>query len=171
MNELTVKVCVIGEFAVGKTSSIQRFVHNVFSEKYLTTIGVKIDTKSLEVDSIRLKMVIWDIAGSEAGRHNYQTYLSGCGGLIVVADGTRQETIGQCESLLADVQTSFGQLPYVLLVNKLDLEHEWEVSSEILQRLRETHQDVFSTSAKTGSAVESAFVRLGDKIVRDHLNQ
>ncbi|MDH3434076.1 MAG: GTP-binding protein, partial [Gammaproteobacteria bacterium] len=66
MTLFTSKVCIVGDFAVGKTSIAERFVNNHFSESYLTTIGVKIDTKLIEVPDLGVshKLVIWDIAGS-----------------------------------------------------------------------------------------------------------
>ena len=82
MTALTKKVCIIGDFAVGKTSTVARCVHNVFSDKYLTTVGVKIDTKEvvLEDSEKTVKMIIWDIAGTDRFSAVEFSYLRGSSG-------------------------------------------------------------------------------------------
>ncbi len=169
MSELTGKICVLGEFAVGKTSTIARFVHNQFSEKYLTTVGVKIDTKQVEVGSHTLKMVIWDIAGGHTLADGLRTYLKGCMGIVAVADGTRTETLDFIESLLSDVLSEFGDLPYVLLLNKTDLQSEWELDQEKTDRIKQNHHHVFLTSAKEDSHVEDALRCLADALMAREL--
>ena len=80
---------MVGDFSVGKTSLTQKFVNNVFSEKYLTTIGVKIDT--VDVDDV--KLVVWDVAGRDSLSPINVSYLVGAAGIVFVADGTREDTL------------------------------------------------------------------------------
>ena len=91
----TKKICVLGDFAVGKTSTVARVVHNVFSDKYLTTVGVKIDTYVYEPEGAGakpMKLVIWDIAGTDRFNAVEYSYLRGASGYLLVVDGTRPDT-------------------------------------------------------------------------------
>jgi len=83
------KICMVGDFSVGKTSLTQKFVNNVFSEKYLTTIGVKIDT----VEVNETKLIVWDVAGRDSLSPINASYLVGAAGVVLVADGTRPSTV------------------------------------------------------------------------------
>lgn len=167
MTEITSKVCVVGDFAVGKTSVVERFVNNQFSEKYLTTVGVKIDTKEIEFPDLSLlhKLVIWDVAGSDRFAHTEFAYLRGAGGYVFVADGTRPPTLHAAQDLRQQVSERFGDVPSVLLVNKRDLTAQWDVSNEQLSRLEQKFDHVYRTSAKTGDEVESALTRLARLIL------
>lgn len=165
MTRISRKVCIIGDFGVGKTSTVTRFVNNVFSEKYLTTVGVKIDTKNIALaDGRELRMVIWDIAGSDRFSPAEFSYMRGAQGYLLVADGTRKETLGSALALRAAVEERYGPLPYVLLLNKYDLEDDWVVSESELAALREEGALVLCTSAMTGKCVERAFANLSEAL-------
>ena len=87
------KICMLGTFAVGKTSLVQRFVQSIFSEKYLTTVGVKIDKKKMTVDGQDVTLILWDLHGDDDFQRLQMTYLRGASGFFLVADGTRRETL------------------------------------------------------------------------------
>ncbi len=167
MTPLTSKVCVVGDFAVGKTSVTERFVNNQFSDKYLSTVGVKIDTKEIESQSLGTthKLVIWDVAGSDEFGATEFAYLRGASGYIFVADGTRPDTLAVVEHLHGQITQTYGPAPFVLLVNKRDLESEWIVSDEYIDALTDAYENVYRTSAKTGDDVEQAICRLAELIV------
>ncbi len=165
MDAITRKVCIVGDFAVGKTSTIARFVHNVFSEKYLTTVGVKIDTRTLSLaDGTDLKLVIWDIAGTDRFSAVEFSYLRGATGYLVVADGTRPHTVDVARRLIGEAGERYGEVPRVFLVNKADLEDDWDVSDETLAGLSGSGEQVFVTSAKTGANVDEAIRALAEMI-------
>lgn len=166
MNTVTSKVCVVGDFAVGKTSTVERFVNNHFSEKYLTTVGVKIDTKevALPEHGVTQKMVLWDVAGKEIFGDIEMAYLRGASGYIFVADGTRSATIYVAKNLRKEIEARYGPRPFVLLLNKSDLKSAWEVSDALLEELRSENDHVFVTSAKTGDDVEEALTTLATLI-------
>ena len=161
MSVFNAKICVLGDFAVGKTSTIERFVNNHFSDKYLTTIGVKVDTKEMSVDGIDLKLIIWDLAGTDSFKEIDLAYLRGAAGYVLVADGTRSQTISSAQNLQKQVEAECGELPCVFLVNKSDLKSSWEVTDRVLESLQHSFAEVFVTSAKTGDVVEEALTRLG----------
>lgn len=171
MSALNAKICIIGDFAVGKTSTVERFVNNHFSEKYLTTIGVKVDTKNVDVDGVDLKLIIWDIAGTDRFGALELAYLRGASGYILVADGTRSATVATAESLRIQVEDRYGDLPFVLLINKSDLQGGWEVSDGDVAALLETCNNVFVTSAKTGKDVDEALAVLATQIATREFGQ
>jgi small GTP-binding protein len=86
------KVCMVGVFGTGKTSLVQRFVHSMFSERYLSTVGVKIDRKAMQMDGADLTLVLWDLAGRDGHEDITSSYLRGAHAILYVADGTRRET-------------------------------------------------------------------------------
>lgn len=152
------KICLLGDFAVGKTSLVSRFVHNVFSERYLTTVGVKVDTKLIELNAGRgVKLVIWDLAGAANLSTPARAYIQGSHGFLTVCDGTRRATLGAALSLLDSARNQIGDRPSVLMVNKQDLFDQWEVDQDSLDLAREKCTNVLATSAKTGANVERAF--------------
>ena len=163
----TRKICIIGDFGVGKTSTVARFVHSVFSEKYLTTVGVKIDTKTVRAgeSESELKLVIWDIAGADRFSAVEFSYLRGAAGYLLVADGTRGNTLDVARRLCSEAEQRFGALPYVLLINKSDLTEQWEVPGSAIEELRSAGTTVFLTSAKTGDNVETAIQTLANKLL------
>ncbi len=171
MTPFTSKICIVGDFAVGKTSVVERFVNNQFSEKYLTTVGVKIDTKEVEMPGrdIRHKLVIWDVAGSDRFSHVEFSYLRGAAGYVFVADGTRSLTVQAAESLRDEVENRFGAKPAIMLVNKSDLIDGWEVTDDRMDSLADRYADVFRTSAKTGDDVDVALHRLAELIIEAEL--
>jgi len=168
---LTSKICVVGDFAVGKTSVVERFVNNHFSDKYLSTVGVKIDTKEIEFPELRVtqKLVIWDVAGADRFGPMELSYLRGANGYIFVADGTRPATLRSVETIHAQIEEKYGPAPGVVLLNKRDLVSEWDISDGRVDELSARYGFVCRTSAKTGDEVEQAMVRLGEMIVERDL--
>lgn len=173
MTPVTSKVCVVGDFAVGKTSVCERFVNNQFSAKYLSTVGVKIDTKEIEFPSLGVahKLVIWDVAGADEFGPKEFAYLRGASGYIYVADGTRPETLTVVEHLHSQITSKYGIAPFVLLVNKRDLDNDWSVNQEYLDALTKSYENVYQTSAKTGDDVDRAIRRLAELIVDSDLQK
>ena len=171
MTQITSKVCIVGDFAVGKTSLVERFVNNQFSEKYLTTVGVKIDTKevALPAHGITLKLVIWDVAGTDRLGATEYAYLRGAAGYLFVADGTRPATLRAVQALHDQLEEQYGQRANVLLINKNDLSGLWSVSSERIESLAAAFDDHYQTSAKTGENVEDAMIRLAERIAEREL--
>ncbi len=157
---------MLGSFAVGKTSLVQRFVNSIFSEKYHTTIGVKIDRKNLQVEGTEVNLMLWDIHGEDEFQKVKPAYVMGASGYFIVMDGTRRNTLEKGLELQQMVRNTIGEVPYLILVNKSDLKGQWELQEEDLARLRETGVPVLPTSAKTGEAVEQAFVELAHQMLK-----
>ncbi len=154
------KICLLGGFAVGKTSLVRRFVTGMFSELYQTTIGVTIEKKTLLVGDQDVTLMIWDLYGEDDFQKMRESYLRGSSGYILVADGMRRSTLDTAEALHRLAQSTLGPVPFVLLVNKADELQEWEVEEATLARLRHKGWLVFTGSAKTGDGVPELFLRL-----------
>lgn len=154
------KVCLIGAYAVGKTSLVSRFVSGIFSEDYLTTVGVKIDRRELEVDGRGVLLMVWDLAGRDEFQSVRKSYLQGAAGFVYVVDGTRPETLDGAREEMAEIAGRFPDVPGVLLLNKRDLKEEWELDGEAVSDFREAGLAVMETSAKTGENVAEAFAHL-----------
>lgn len=156
----SVKVCIIGDFAVGKTSTVVRFVNNEFSEKYLTTVGVKIDTKVVDTADGGAKLIIWDVAGTDRLTDLEFAYLRGSAGYLLVADGTRAATVINALNLRAEVTERFGESHFVAMLNKSDLSRQWEIGDDELARSSDLGVDWRACSAKTGEGVAEAIAEL-----------
>jgi small GTP-binding protein len=156
------KVCMMGAFAVGKTSLVQQHVHSIFSSRYHTTVGVKIDKKSLRVGAEPVDLIIWDLHGEDDFQTLPMSYLRGASGLIYVVDGTRRLTLDVALQLLERAESTVGKLPSVVALNKADLSQDWEVSTADLYRIAERGLPVFHTSAKTGGSVDALFLAIAE---------
>lgn len=159
------KICLLGGFAVGKTSLIRRFVTNLFSDTYQTTIGVTIEKKTLRVADQDVTLMIWDLYGEDDFQKMRESYLRGSAGYILVADGLRRSTLDTAESLHQLAQSTLGPVPFVLIVNKVDQHKEWEIDEATLSRLRHNGWLVLTGSAKTGDGVPDLFVQLTQKLL------
>jgi small GTP-binding protein len=160
------KICLIGAFAVGKTSLVERFVKSMFSEKYQTNIGVKIDKKIVAVEGDEVTLVLWDFVGQDEFRAVEIGYLRGAAGYLLVADGTRRATLECAVDLQTRTQEAIGPVPFRFLVNKADLASEWEVTDEDLAEIARRGWMVERTSARSGENVEAAFVALAKASVQ-----
>jgi small GTP-binding protein len=154
------KICMLGSFSVGKTSLVRRFVESIFDEKYQTTIGVKVDKKTVNIDGEEVTLVLWDIHGEDVFQKMRMAYLRGMAGYLLVVDPTRRQTLDDALALQARVQEEMAQIPWILILNKHDLIGEWEIDLGRIAALEKGGRAVIRTSAKTGEGVEEAFSRL-----------
>lgn len=153
------KICMLGAFATGKTSLVERFVKSIFSEKYQSTIGVKIDKKTVDLDGRSLSLILWDLAGEDDFVSVQMRYLRGSAGYLLVVDGARPDTLETALLLHRRVVHEVGELPFVLVLNKADLVNDWAIGDEDsgYLGLRDQALATFRTSAKTGDEVNDAF--------------
>lgn len=166
------KMCLLGSFAVGKTSLIERFVYSRFDEKYLTTIGVKISQKILPPfrspgngKFIQYNFLIWDIASMEKFDKVVMNYYRGAAGALAVVDLTRPETIPELV-IICDRFLSVNHKAQLLIIgNKLDIFQENDKMNSRLKKTASSFStEYILTSAKTGTRVEDAFFKLAKKI-------
>jgi len=164
MSIIKKKICMLGAFAVGKTSLVQRFVKSIFSDKYLTTVGVKIDKKTVTVKDQEVDLMLWDIHGEDAFQKVQTSYFRGTHGCFLVVDVTRKDTLDTAFILQKRAEEAIGKVPFVLVFNKSDLD-DWDIDNETIEELSENGLMVAKTSAKTGQGVEDIFLALTAKIL------
>ena len=158
------KICMLGSFAVGKTSLVQRFVQSIYSDKYHTTVGVKVDKKVVPVGADQVTLLLWDIEGAETEHDLRKSYLRGASGYLLVADGTRNDTLYKALALQSRAEETVGSVPFLLLLNKSDLAEMWDIDSREMAALEQKDWQVMNTSAKTGQGVEEAFLTLAQRV-------
>ena len=151
------KICMVGATGVGKTSLVSRFVQSAFSDRYETTIGVKILRRRVVQGGQDIELVVWDLSGEDEFQHVQPAYLRGALGYLLVADGTRPETLDVARTLQARAQAAIGPVPLVLVLNKADLVSAWQVREREERVAEERGWPVVRASAKTGEGVERAF--------------
>ena len=160
------KVCMLGGFSVGKTSLVDRYVRSLFSDKYLSTVGVKISKKIVALDGTDVTLVLWDMEGKDIYANVNLSYLRGSMGFFTVADGMRKETLETAVSLRENALNIAGDIPSCLLLNKADMKDQWEITEDMLTPLTEQGIHILYTSAKTGEGVEDAFTYLTKSMLR-----
>ena len=153
------KIALVGAPGVGKTSLVRRFVESLFDERYLTTIGVKVDRKDVMIDGLTLRLMLWDVAGAEDG-FIPTSYVRGSAGYLRVIDGTLPDSIQEGLDSTARIERDLGPIPSITVANKHDLVSEWRVTAEDLALLGPNPSAVLRASAKTGDGVEDAFLAL-----------
>jgi small GTP-binding protein len=161
------KICMVGAFGVGKTSLVARFVHSMYTEKYQTTVGVKIDKKVVQHLGGEVTLVLWDLAGEDAVTTVRTVHLKGASAYILVMDGLRRNTLAVAVDLHGRVSEAVGKLPFVCVVNKADVRESWEIQQADLDDLVSRGWTVVETSAKTGAAVEELFHTLTDTMMQE----
>jgi small GTP-binding protein len=159
------KICMLGAYAVGKTSLVSRFVRSIFSDKYQTTVGVKIDKKTVRLGEQELSLILWDLVGEDDFIQVRMSYLRGSAGYLLVADGMRRATLDKAVELQKKAEGEIGVLPFILLINKLDMMDDWEIKEADIASLSATGWHVVATSAKTGVGVQEAFLALAQKTI------
>ncbi|MDR2352783.1 MAG: GTP-binding protein [Deltaproteobacteria bacterium] len=160
------KICMLGAFCVGKTALVRQYVSSIFSDNYLSTVGVKISKKIVGEGDNEMALVLWDMEGQD----NYSTvnlsYLRGANGLLFVVDGTRGESLSVALKLRNEAIKILGQgVPGYFLINKADLESEWEITDKVLHSLEAKGVKIIKTSAKTGLNVERTFTELTEAMM------
>ena len=139
MIALSKKVCLLGDFAVGKTSLVRRFVYNLFEDKYLSTIGVKVSRKVLAVprgaEMVELTMILWDLAGSEEFDSVRVSYLRGAAGALAVCDMTRGSTLKSINQCAFELRSVSPRAPLILVANKSDLFGQHQIDEAQIQAM------------------------------------
>ena len=168
------KICLVGERGVGKSSLIRRYVLDQFDDKYIRTLGAKVEKKTMRVDvperhaQVDIHMAIWDIIGHVGFRQLLgDSFFNGAQGILAVADLTRGNTLPVLTGWIEAVEGVAGKVPVVLVANKADLTAEAQFGVAELAEMASTFGCTYLlTSAKSGQNVEDAFLRLATQIAR-----
>lgn len=167
-----IKVSLLGDGAVGKTSLIKKYVYDEFEDKYLLTLGAKTIMKKIDMvttDSktpVECNLMIWDIMGQKEFERLHKTFFRGTKGAFIVTDYTRRETLESVEDWIRRLFEVTGPIPMVFVINKSDLEDKAEYKKEELERIASKYgSTVYMSSAKTGINVEHFFYKLAQMLV------
>jgi len=158
---------MVGSFAVGKSSLVKRFVHESFTGEYYTTVGVKIDRKTIQVGPQSMDFILWDLNGEDAFQSVQMSYLRGMHGYFLVIDGTRKATVDVAMQLDHKIQDAFGPTPRICAINKKDLLTEWELDESTTQSMSLPERPMIHTSASSGEGVEELFQQMGTMLLVD----
>ena len=163
------KILLLGSAAVGKTSLVQRFVHDRFDSSYLMTIGMEPSEKHIDLeDGTRVALSIWDLAGQERFRFIRHTFYKGARAALLVYDLTRAATLKDVQKWEKEFVDNCGKdVIKVLIGNKEDLKNQIAVSKKEYEAVHTKIKSHFSirTSALTGNQVEEAFTNIAQLLV------
>jgi small GTP-binding protein len=163
---LNAKVCLLGDYAVGKTSLVRRFVYNLFEDKYLSSIGVKVSRKVVALprgdDVAELTLMLWDLAGSEEFDGVRASYLRGAAGALIVCDLTQRSSLDTIYDYVQQMRAVNPRAALILAANKHDLVEQRTIREEEIAAIAaELGTSYYLTSARMGVAVDEAFRHLG----------
>lgn len=174
--ELKVKLCLLGDEAVGKTSLIRRFVHNDFDERYIQTVGAVVSNRPMELvgprgDRRAVKVLVWDIVGKKSVADLMgEAFFTGTNGVLLVADRSRPETFQGLEAWWKLMAEEAPGAQTLVLANKTDLGNApagVEAEAEARAFCEAHTVPSILTSAKTGQGVEEAFCDLVSRILEE----
>jgi small GTP-binding protein len=168
IKKTSLKIIIVGEPAVGKTSLVKKFVSGQFAKDYRSSIGTNIFIKKVNLNKIgKVSIQLWDIAGQERWINMRRSYYVGAKGVLIVGDLTRKNTFDQINNFwVPDVKLHCKLAPLILIANKNDLEKE--ISEDQIKTLGEDINaiSIVYTSAKTGENVEKAFKIISEQIIK-----
>ena len=174
---LMMKICLIGDGAVGKTSLRRVFIGQHFLKDYLMTVGADFAIKEISIPSeydkdVDFKFQIWDLAGQPRFEEVRPKYYQGVKGAILVFDVTRKDSLENLAKWIAEIDEAVGhsELPYVIIGNKTDIRRKSKshVSTAQAKRyIEKTYNcEYLETSAKTGKNVTKAFELMGNELIK-----
>lgn len=156
------KVCLLGTSGVGKTSLIRQYISGIFDDKYLTSIGVKIDKKALETAKGSIQFLLWDIEGVDQYSPFNPRYVRGASAVIIVVDKSQKQSFIEGGDIYDSVKNLID-CPIVLAINKSDLHDDIAMNESV--KLQSLFNLCFKTSAKTGEQIEEMFISLADLLI------
>ena len=170
VSEIKRKIVLIGDWGVGKTSLIKKYVFDQFDDDYITTLGTKVTKKRIkykisEEKIIDMNLMIWDVMGQKDFKKIQLMSFKNANGALIVCDITRAETLDSIINWRTDIFNVTGEIPIIILANKSDLKEETKFSEQELSEVTgKFHAPYFFTSAKTGENVVNAFITIGKKL-------
>ena len=164
-----IKLMLLGDSNVGKSSILRKYCKNDFLDKYVTTIGMDFEMKNLNINNKKVRLQIWDTAGQERYKVITKNYFNTSDGFIVIYDITNRESFVNINNWMEQITTLIGkEVKCIIFGNKNDLDNERKVSIEEGKELGEKYKCKFyETSAKKGENIEEGFKSLTIEIMGD----
>lgn len=166
MSEYIIKICLLGEAKVGKTTLVYRFIENKFRTDFRSTLGVNLLKKTVKIGDSTVVTQIWDLGGQEPFKKLRKLYLEGAEGALLLFDVTNQQSFTKLGEWISSFREVHGDKPVVLIGNKIDLKENIIIDQTQAERYAsENNMNLVLTSAKTGENVEKAFIDLLKRII------
>ena len=165
--KISLKILLIGDSQVGKTSLLLKYTEHVFPEEHIATIGVEYKDKFIVKDNYNIRLQIWDTAGQERFHSITKNIYRNANGVLFVYDITNQESFNNIKNWIKDLQNVGNDIKGVIIGNKLDLEQKRDVSKEDLEEIGKKNQMPFlETSAKQNINVNEGFDLLVNELLK-----
>ena len=167
-NELTIKILLLGDSRVGKTSLLLNYVDKMFPEAHISTLGVEYKEKTINKNNFNIRLQIWDTAGEERFRSITKNIFRNANGILFVYDITNKESFVNIKNWIKDTENIDKEIKGLIIGNKIDLEEERKISLEDLEEIGQKYNKPFiETSAKTGANVNECFEVLIDELFKN----
>jgi len=161
---LETKVCVVGAFATGKTSLVTQLLEGSCRQHYQTTVGVRIERKQIETAQTQMDMVLWDMHSEDQFQQVQMSYIRGASAYVLVVDGMRRASLTTALDLQKRVTQRIGNVPCLMIINKCDLQANWEITEDDIALLKAQNYDLIRTSTKTGVGIDRCLSKLLEKL-------
>ena len=167
LDEIQIKIMILGSSAVGKTSFILKYTEDTFQEVHLSTIGIDSKDKHITLDGKKYKLSIFDTTGQERYKSLAFSLIKNTDGIILIYDVTDESTFKAVPDWIQSAREKKGEnYPMILLGNKIDLEDERKIKTEDGKKLAEKYGlDFFEISNKTNVNIENSILTLVNKIL------
>ena len=166
LNEINLKVLLIGDSSVGKTSILLKYIDDQFPELHISTIGVEYKIKTLTINEKKVVLRIWDTSGEERYRSITRNFYRNANGILFIFDITKKESFDNIKNWLLDSQIIETKVIRMLIGNKIDLEKQRKIEKEIIENYAERKEmKYYETSAKEGTNIDIIFMELAKQIL------
>ncbi len=166
--ELNIKILVIGDSSVGKTSLLLNYIDGTFSDDHMNTIGVEYKEKNIIKNGFNVRLQLWDTAGEERFRSITKTIYRNTNGVVYVYDITSFDSFKNVKNWIKDTQNIDNEIKGIIVGNKIDLENQRAVSKQDLEEFGKSFNfPVLEASAKTGTNVDKCFEMLLDEFFKN----
>ncbi len=161
--QIVLKLLLLGDSSVGKTSILLKYISNKFDESSISTVGVDYMDKIIDYNKFKIKLQIWDTSGEEKFRTITKNFYRNADGLLVVFDLTKKESYDHIRSWINEAKENNDKLKTILIGNKLDLKDERIVAIDVAKQFAEKNNlKYIETSAKDGTNINESFQAIID---------
>ena len=167
-DHIKLKLLIIGDSAVGKTSMLLKYTDNFFPESHLATIGVEFKTKDIKYNGYNINLQVWDTAGQERFKSITKSFFRNANGIIFVYDITQKNSFKNVKDWIKDSEANDTGFKRILVGNKIDLQNKRQVQlNEVKDWADKKNLEVIEASAKTGANIDKAVMKLIELILQN----